>query len=103
MRHEGRTALVTGAGSGIGRGIASRLASEGARVACLDVNPTGAAETVALIAAAGGQALALTADVRRKDEVSGALELAVGELGRLDYLVNNAGVVTMTGFADLTE
>ncbi|GAA5082588.1 glucose 1-dehydrogenase/3-oxoacyl-[acyl-carrier protein] reductase [Thermocatellispora tengchongensis] len=102
-RHEGRTALVTGAGSGIGRGIARRLAAEGARVACVDVKHDRAAETVSLIAADGGRALALGADVRDRAEVSAALEATADAFGGLDYLVNNAGLVTMSSLEELTD
>ncbi|GAA2907096.1 glucose 1-dehydrogenase [Streptosporangium fragile] len=102
-RHKGRTALVTGAGSGIGRGIARRLAAEGARVACVDVKHDLADETVALITGEGGRALALSADVRDRAEVSAALEATAEAFGGLDYLVNNAGLVTMSSLEELTD
>jgi NAD(P)-dependent dehydrogenase (short-subunit alcohol dehydrogenase family) len=106
-RHAGKVALVTGAASGIGRGIALRLAREGAQVGCLDVNEAGVAETLRLIAVEAGDgsapALALPADVRERGQVRECVERLVGTFGRLDHLVNAAGVVTMTGFRDLTE
>lgn len=103
MRHAGKVALVSGAGSGIGRAIARRLAGEGAEVGCLDVSSEGANETVKLIVEAGGAGLALVADVRDRAGLGEALGLLVQRSGRIDHLVNNAGVVTMTGFADLSE
>jgi glucose 1-dehydrogenase/3-oxoacyl-[acyl-carrier protein] reductase len=99
MRHEGRTALVTGAASGIGQGIARRLSREGANVVCLDRNAGGANET----ANALPRAKAVGADVRDRAEVRAAVETAVREFGALDYLVNAAGLLTMTGFRELTE
>lgn len=103
-RHEGKVAFVTGAGSGIGRATALRLAGEGANVACVDLNPDSAQETVELIAAAeGGGGLALAADVRERTMIEQALSETVEAFGKVDFLVNNAGVVTMTGFQDLTD
>jgi NAD(P)-dependent dehydrogenase (short-subunit alcohol dehydrogenase family) len=106
-RHAGKVALVTGAGSGIGRAIARRLAREGARVGCLDVDETGLTETLRLIAADAGNgatpALSLRADVREREQVRQGVERVAGTFGKLDQLVNAAGIVTMTGFRDLTE
>lgn len=86
----GRTVLVTGGGSGIGRGIALAFASHGAAVAVLGRKRENLDETVAIIDEAGGRALALPADVRRPEEVDAAVAKLAAELGRLDVLVNGA-------------
>ncbi len=103
-RHTGRVAIVTGAGAGIGRATARRLAAEGASVACLDVRPERAQETADLIAATQpGRSLAAVADVRSRAAVETALAATIDAFGKVDYLVNNAGIVTMTGFDQLTD
>lgn len=102
-RHAGRGAFVTGAGSGIGRAICRRLAAEGCAVACTDVKHSAASETADAIVAAGGRAVGLAADVRDRAEVQAALETAASDFGELNYLVNNAGVVTMHGLDELTD
>jgi NAD(P)-dependent dehydrogenase (short-subunit alcohol dehydrogenase family) len=89
-RFEGKLALVTGAGVGIGRAVAERLAAEGARVAVLDRDKQ-AAETAAT--EIGEQALPLAADITSPEQVAAAFEAVKHELGGLDVLVNNAGVV----------
>jgi NAD(P)-dependent dehydrogenase (short-subunit alcohol dehydrogenase family) len=91
MDIEGRTAMVTGAGVGIGRTIALRLAAEGAAVAVCDVDLPAAQRTVAEIAESGGRASAIVADLARAREVDRAVAMAVAVDGRLDILVNNAG------------
>ncbi len=101
--HHGHTAFVTGAGSGIGRAIARRLADEGAAVGCTDLNLDTAKETAELIAKDGGRALGLEADVRDREQVGAALAATAEGFGGIDYLVNNAGLVTMSSLEDLTD
>ena len=102
-----KVAVVTGAGSGIGRAIALRLAADGANVALLDINPDGARETVRLIAAAGhpGLALPLPCDVAQEATILAALKSARAEFGPITTLVNAAGVACGPGlpFTNNTE
>jgi NAD(P)-dependent dehydrogenase (short-subunit alcohol dehydrogenase family) len=103
MRFSGRVAFVTGAGSGIGRAVAIRLASEGASLLIFDINKSGAGDTATSILTSGGRATAFEGDVRRRSDVEAALSGALQEYGRVTYLVNNAGIVTMTGLSELSE
>lgn len=102
-RLKDKVAIVTGAASGNGRGIALRLAEEGARITVADVSQTGAQETVAMISAAGGEALAVRADVSQKEQVEAMVAATVQQFGAVDILVNNAGVETLIPFLDLPE
>ena len=88
MRLQGKTALVTGAASGFGRGIAETFAREGARVAIVDLNAEGAREAAAAV---GGAAIALTCDVSKAEDVNRAVEDTRAAFGGLDIVVNNAG------------
>jgi 3-oxoacyl-[acyl-carrier protein] reductase len=92
QRLAGKVALVTGAGSGIGAATARRLAREGASVAALDLGAEGVEQTVADIEGAAGRALALVGDVGRADQVAGLVQQAVDHFGRLDIVINNAGI-----------
>ena len=92
MRMRDKVALVTGAGSGIGRATAVRLATEGARVACADLAGERARETAKIITSAGGGAVALEADVTDERACARMTDEALARFGRLTTLVNSAGV-----------
>lgn len=98
MRLQGKAAVVVGAGQtpgetvGNGRAMALLFAREGARVLCVDRVGARAEETAAMIAAEGGQAFALQADVTKAAEAAGIVDEAITRLGRLDILVNNVGI-----------
>jgi 3-oxoacyl-[acyl-carrier protein] reductase len=100
---ESRTAFVTGAGAGIGRRISCRFAEEGADIAAVDIDRTSAEETAALVRAAGRRAVAIRADVASADEVEAAVEQASAVFGRIDVLVNNAGVTRDALITEMTE
>lgn len=100
---DGNVALVTGGGSGIGRAIALRLAREGCNVAILDISSEAASAVIEEITALGRQAVALIANVTRFDDVDRAAGETVSTLGRLDIMVNNAGVLRLAKIVDTTE
>ncbi|MBM3278901.1 MAG: glucose 1-dehydrogenase [Candidatus Handelsmanbacteria bacterium] len=92
MRLKDKVALITGAGSGIGRQAALLFAGEGAGVVVADLAPQGGEETVRLVRAGGGQACFVRADVGRAADCAGMVEVAEREFGKLDVLFNNAGI-----------
>ncbi len=98
-----RVAIVTGAGQGIGRACAERLAHEGAHVVVSDVQATSGAEVVAAIAKAGGRAKFIACDVSKKTSVDGLVAATIKAHGQIHVLVNNAGVVDDSPFLDLAE
>jgi NAD(P)-dependent dehydrogenase (short-subunit alcohol dehydrogenase family) len=87
----GKTILITGAGSGIGRATALIFAREGANVVCADINEKAARETADAVNAQGAQALAIAADVTRREQVSAMAKQAIAAFGRVQFLFNSAG------------
>ncbi len=100
-RLEGKTAVITGAGSGVGREIAKLFAAEGATVAALDLIVDAAHETVRSIKEAGGTAFAVEVDIADATSVRAAAEWVAKQAQRVDVLVNNAGI--LDGFTPLLE
>jgi meso-butanediol dehydrogenase/(S,S)-butanediol dehydrogenase/diacetyl reductase len=100
---DGQVAIVTGAGRGIGRAIARRLAHEGASVAVSDLDVENAAGVADEITAAGGKAISLRTDVSRKADADRVVEDTVAHFGRLDILVNNAGIGVIVSLLDTDE
>ena len=103
MRLSGRVAIVTGAGSGNGRGIALRFAEEGASIVAADVDEAGARETAEAIETRGGRAHVSRTDVSRRPQAREMVARALDRFERIDILVNNAGVETLVPFIDLPE
>jgi len=91
-RVDGRIAIVTGAGSGIGEASAVRLAEEGATVVCADINESAAQASAQTIIKAGGKANAFTIDISKSDQCAAIVEDTIKRYGAVDILVNNAGV-----------
>src|SRR5580658_4314191 len=104
MKLENKVALITGAGSGLGRATSLLFAREGAKVAAVDINGESAEDTVRRIKSAGGDAIAVRADVSNSEDARGMLDDTVKKFGGLDIIYNNAGIAGEGGFmADVTE
>ena len=100
----GKTIIITGAGSGIGRAAALIFAREGANVVCADINGKGSTETVEKINDMGGQALALEIDVTKRAAVEDMVQLAINDFGRVHFLFNSAGsALRRSKFLDIDE
>ncbi|MDR1932363.1 MAG: glucose 1-dehydrogenase [Spirochaetales bacterium] len=99
----GKTALVTGAGSGIGKGVALRLAREGANVAVADINQEGIDAVAKEIAGLGVKSLAIKLDISKVEEIRSVVGKVVGEFGGINIFVNTAGIVQSKKLVDVTE
>lgn len=98
---EGKVALVTGGGSGIGCGVAMRLAELGADVALSDLNVAQAERVVKIVEDAGARGLAIQGDVSNEADAKGMVDKTVADLGRIDILVNNAGIYPTNPIAEM--
>lgn len=102
MSIESKVALITGAGQGIGRAIALRLASDGADISLVDVNADRIGAVAEEVRAAGSKAISLVADVTDRDQVRSAVDRTERELGGFDIIVNNAGIAQVDPIAEAT-
>lgn len=102
MSIEGKVALITGAGQGIGRAIALRLANDGADIAIADLNEEKMQAVADEVRAIGRKATAFRANVSQHDQVYAAIDHAEKELDGFDIMVNNAGIATIQSLADVT-
>ena len=104
QRFDGKVLVVTGGGGGIARAVAERFASEGARVALVDVDIAGLEQTADVVRRAGGDSLVIRADVTRADDVQRYVSETVGRFGGIDFFHNNAGVLgDMAPLVDYSE
>ncbi len=103
MRLQDKVAIITGAGRGIGRGIALKFAQEGAKVVVAEINSQAARDAAEEIQKANGQARWIKTDVTKKAEAEAMVAFALQEFGQIDILVNNAGIVLAGSFLEFSE
>src|SRR6202790_1291020 len=103
MRLKGKVSIITGAGQGIGRATAMKFAKGGAKVAACDINVAAAEETAKLITDATGEAIHFRIDVTDKETIARMVEGVMAKWGRIDTLVNNAGIVQDAQFKKMTD
>jgi len=104
MSFKDRVGIITGSGQGIGKKIAQRLASEGASVVVSDINVETARETAKEIESSSGIRVAcIKTDVKKRDEIQELVDFTFKEFGRIDLLVNNAGICSLTRIEDISE
>jgi len=101
VRFQDKICLVTGGGSGIGKAICVRLASEGGKIAVVDVNPDHGNETVKELTGSGRDAIFAQCDVSQEQQVKDAVEAVIAKWGELDVLVNDAAMMTFQNVVDL--
>jgi len=102
-RLQNKVAFITGAGSGIGQGCAKMFAQEGAKIIVADFNEKWGSETVQTINETGGDAVFVKCNVRIKDDIRDAVKKSVNKYGRIDILVNSAGILRLKPFLEITD
>ena len=103
MQLNGKVAVVTGACSGLGRAIAVRFAKEGACIVVVDVNAASIEPTVSELRTLGGDAIGFCVDVTRRDELASLMDTVIAQRGRIDVLVNNAGITRYRPFQTMSD
>ena len=103
MRLKGKVSIITGSGKSIGKCTALKFASEGAKVVVCDIDDVSVQSTVAEIIAAGGEAIGYQADVTKKEDIQALVENVVAKWGRIDVLINNAGIIQDGQLYKMTE
>lgn len=103
MRLQDKVAIITGSGSGIGRGIAEVFAKEGAKVVLADWSQEAGEETLEILRSSGAETIFVKTDVSKADDVNGMIETCLEKFGRIDILINNAGIVRFGPLEETSE